>query len=68
VTDPPVLDDSDFRFIWETAFVSAAMSNDNDFRRADEGLVSGECSMAILHALNDAIDTLKMFPYESANA
>src|SRR6266446_4673459 len=44
------------------------MSEYHNLRRADDGLITGERSATVLHALNDAIHTLEMFPYKSLNS
>ena len=40
----------------------------HNLRRADDGLITGERSATVLHALDDAIHTLEMFPYKSPNS
>src|SRR6266702_1167285 len=44
------------------------MSEYHNLRRADNGLITGERSATVLHALNDTIHTLEMFPYKSPNS
>src|SRR6267378_5498113 len=43
------------------------MSEYHNLRCADDGLITGERSATVFHALYDAIHTLEMFPYKSPN-
>src|SRR6266566_3947500 len=44
------------------------MSKYHNLRRTDDGLITGEHSTTVFHALNNAIHTLEMFPYKSLNS
>ena len=49
-------------------FEGAAMSENSNLQHANDRLITGECSAAVLHSLDDAIHVLKVFPYESVNS
>jgi hypothetical protein len=64
----PITDGSNPRLVRESSFIRATVTKYGDLWRANCELVTGECSSAIFHALNDAIKVLEMFPNKTTNA
>jgi hypothetical protein len=48
-------------------FEGTAMSENHNLWHANDGLITGEHSAAVLHPLDNVIHALEMLPYESAN-